>query len=207
MSTRRNPYVGDKATQAAKARGYPARSVFKLQEIDKRIQLLKAGQHVLDLGAAPGSWSLYASQKVGLAGRVLAIDLQEIVQRFDKNVIVARGDAFDVSNEVLQTFAPYDVVLSDMAPRTSGVKLRDQSASFELYMRALEVGAQVGKPGSRFVGKLFMGPDFDEAVAKTKEKYGKTRVIRPEGTRQVSKEVFIVGMSLRVAESPDVATE
>ena len=86
--------------------------------------------------------------------------------------------------------------------RTSGVKLRDQAGSFELYLRALEVGAVVGKPGSRFVGKLFMGPDFDAAVAATKEKYGKTRVIRPEGTRQVSKEVFIIGMSLRTAGSP-----
>ncbi len=201
-SSRRNPYVGDRATQAAKAMGYPARSVFKLQEIDKRVQLFKGGLHVLDLGAAPGSWSLYASQKVGPSGRVLAIDLQQIVQRFDKNVVVVQGDAFDVSSEVLMTFAPYDIVMSDMAPRTSGVKLQDQSASFDLYLRALEVGAAVGKPGSRFVGKLFMGPDFDAAVAATKEKYGKTRVIRPEGTRQVSKEVFIIGMSLRTPGSP-----
>jgi 23S rRNA (uridine2552-2'-O)-methyltransferase len=201
-SSRRNPYVGDKATQAAKAMGYPARSVFKLQEIDKRVQLFKGGLHVLDLGAAPGSWTLYASQKVGPSGRVLAIDLQQIVQRFDKNVTVVQGDAFDVSNEVLMTYAPYDIVMSDMAPRTSGVKLQDQSGSFELYLRALEVGSLVGKPGSRFVGKLFMGPDFDAAVAATKEKYGKTRVIRPEGTRQVSKEVFIIGMSLRTKASP-----
>lgn len=195
--SRRNPYVGDSRTQEAKAKGYPARSVFKLQEIDKRTQLLKPGMHVIDLGAAPGSWALYASQKVGQNGRVLAIDLQEIQQRFDKNVTVVQGDAFDVSSEVLSTFAPYDVVLSDMAPRTSGVRLRDQAGSFELYLRALEVGAELGKPGSAFVAKLFMGPDFDAAVAKTKVYYSKVRVIRPEGVRQVSKEIFIVGQGRR----------
>ncbi len=195
--SRRNPYVADNRTQEAKAKGYPARSVFKLQEIDKRTQLFKGGMHVIDLGAAPGSWSLYASQKVGQNGRVLAIDLQEIAQRFDKNVVVVQGDAFDVSSEVLSTFAPYDVVLSDMAPRTSGVKLRDQAGSFELYLRALEVGATLGKPGSTFVAKLFMGPDFDEAVAQTKVHYSKVRVIRPEGVRQVSKEIFIVGQGKR----------
>src|SRR6478752_6788636 len=170
----------DARTKAAKAQGFPARSVFKLEEIDRRVRLLRGGQKVIDLGAAPGSWSLYASQKVGQNGRVLAIDLQEIGQRFDKNVTVVQGDAFDVSSEVLSSFAPYDVVLSDMAPRTSGVRLRDQAGSFELYQRALQVGAELGKVGSTFVAKLFMGPDFDEAVARTKIYYSKVRVIRPE---------------------------
>ncbi len=201
MSKRRNPYAGqDKATRAARARGYPARSVFKLQEIDKRTQLFKSGMRVVDLGAAPGSWSLYASQKVGPSGRVLAIDLQEIEQKFDTNVEVVQGDAFDVEDATLARFAPYDVVMSDMAPKTSGVKLRDQAASFELFLRALEVAAALGKPGSSFVAKLFMGPDFDAAMKATKQHYGKTRVIRPSGTRQQSKEVFVVGTGLRVDE-------
>src|SRR5689334_7761341 len=118
---RKNPYAGaDSRTRAAKAQGYPARSVFKLEEIDRRIRLLRAGQRILDLGAAPGSWSLYASQRVGAAGRVLAIDIQEIRQVFGPNVQVERGDALDLSNEVLAAEGPYDVVLSDMAPNTSG---------------------------------------------------------------------------------------
>ena len=86
MSRHRNPYAGDPNTRAAKQQGYPARSVFKLDEIDRRVNLLKAGQRVLDLGAAPGSWSMYASQKVGPKGRVLAIDLQAIQQQFLPNV-------------------------------------------------------------------------------------------------------------------------
>src|SRR6187549_1936592 len=136
----------DARTKAAKAQGFPARSVFKLEEIDRRVKLLRAGQKVLDLGAAPGSWSLFASQKVGPSGRVLAIDLSEIIQRFPPHVTVVQGDAFDVTNELLAAHGPYDIVLSDMAPRTSGVKFQDQAQSFELFVRALEVAKQFGKP-------------------------------------------------------------
>lgn len=197
-SKRNNSYVGDPRTLEAKKKGYPARSVFKLEEIQQKTQLLRRGMRVVDLGAAPGSWSLFASQKVGQEGRVLAIDLQEIVQRFTHNVSVVQGDAFDLTSEVLGRFAPYDVVLSDMAPKTSGIKMRDQAASFELFERALAVARTFGKPEtSAFVVKIFMGPEFNEAVALTKNAFSKSRVIRPEGTRQNSKEVFLVGQGLR----------
>src|SRR5688572_18410757 len=140
MSKRKNPYAGaDARTRAAKAKGFPARSVFKLEEIDRRVRLLKPGQHVIDLGAAPGSWSLYAAERVGPAGKVLAVDLSEITQLFPAQVEVVRGDALSLESEVLSRHAPYDVVLSDMAPSTSGSKVRDQAQSFELFMRALEV--------------------------------------------------------------------
>src|SRR5688572_2843928 len=131
MSKRKNPYAGaDAHTRAAKAKGFPARSVFKLEEIDRRVKLLKAGQHVIDLGAAPGSWSLYAAQRVGTSGKVLAIDLTEITQLFPAQVEVVQGDALALDNQVLGRHAPYDVVLSDMAPSTSGSKVRDQAQSF-----------------------------------------------------------------------------
>src|SRR5262245_1223289 len=130
---RKNPYAGpDAKTRAAKAQGYPERSVFKLQEIDRRVRLLSRGQRVLDLGAAPGSWSLYASARVGATGRVLAVDRPPILQEFSPNVTVVQGDALSLDNEALGTFAPYDVVLSDMAPSTSGSKASDQARSFEL---------------------------------------------------------------------------
>ncbi len=207
MSRRRNnPYAGgDPKTLEAKKRGYPARSVFKLEEIQQKTQLLKRGMHVLDLGAAPGSWSLYASQRVGESGRVLAVDLQTITQGFGPNVEVIVADAFVAPQEILARFAPYDVVLSDMAPKTSGVKLRDQAMSYELFERALEVACQMGKPGSgSFVVKIFMGPQFHDAVALAKKLYKKTRIFRPSGVRTNSKEVFLVGMGLRgsVPERP-----
>jgi 23S rRNA (uridine2552-2'-O)-methyltransferase len=196
--SRKNPYAGqDPRTREAKAKGYPARSVFKLEEIDRRVRLLRPGQQVIDLGAAPGSWSLYASQRVGERGRVFAVDLEEILQVFTPNVEVLRGDALDLENQALSKFAPYDVVLSDMAPRTSGNKLADQARSAELYLRALAVGIALGKPGSSFVGKIFMSGDFTEARTKTAQAYSRVQVIRPEGTRTVSSEVFIVGDGLK----------
>jgi len=196
---RNNPYVGtDPRTLEAKKRGYPARSVFKLEEIQKKTQILKPKMRVLDLGAAPGSWSLFASQKVGPEGRVLSVDLSEISQRFPSNVLVVQGDAFDLGSEQLATFAPYDVVLSDMAPKTSGVKFRDQAASFELFERALAVARSFGKPETAgFVCKIFMGPEFNDAIAMAKAAFSKTRVIRPSGVRPTSKETFLVGLGLR----------
>lgn len=195
MSARKNPYRGaDARTRQAKAQGYPARSVFKLDEIDRRVRLLSKGQRVLDLGAAPGSWSLYASQRVGSSGKVVAIDLQEITERFPSNVEVHQGDALDLDNEVATSGAPYDVVLSDMAPKTSGNKAADQALSFELFEAALSVAKTLGKPGSHFVAKLFMGPDFDTARSELAQAYARSQVIRPKGTRQQSKEVFLVGL-------------
>jgi len=201
VSRKQNPYAGpDPRTLEAKKRGYPARSVFKLEEIQQKVQLLRGGQRVLDLGAAPGSWSLFASQKVGPSGRVLAIDLSEIIQRFPPHVTVVQGDAFDVTSELLAAHGPYDVVLSDMAPKTSGVKFQDQVQSFELFVRALEVAKHFGRPEtSAFVAKIFMGPEFNEAIQLAKQAYKKTRVIRPAGTRSNSKETFIVGQELRPA--------
>jgi len=191
----------DARTKAAKAQGFPARSVFKLEEIDRRVKLLRSGQKVLDLGAAPGSWALYASQKVGSGGRVLAIDLQEIRQAFPPNVKVAQGDALTIENTMLSVFAPYDVVLSDMAPSTSGSKVRDQAGSLELCLRALDVAFALGKPGSHFVAKIFMSNEFQIARKLAGERYEKCQVIRPEGTRQQSTEVFIVGLGLRAPSS------
>lgn len=193
-----NPYARpDSHTRAAKAQGYPARSVFKLREIDQRLRLLRAGQRVLDLGAAPGSWSLYASERVGARGSVLAVDLQPIVQAFGPNVVVIEGDALSLDNAELGRFAPYDVVLSDMAPSTSGSKVRDQALSFELFMRALDVGHALGAAGSSFVGKLFMSGDFPAAKKAVSERYAGTKVMRPETTRKESTEVFLVGLERR----------
>lgn len=203
MSRGKNPYrTADSRTKQAKSEGYPARSVFKLKEIDSRVHLIRPGQRVLDLGAAPGSWSLYASERVGAAGRVIAIDLQPILQEFGPNVTVLQGDALTIGSEVLELAAPYDVVLSDMAPKTSGSKVRDQALSFELFMRALEVAKAYGKPGSNFTGKLFMSADFQPAKLALVQAYETARVIRPEGTRQQSSEVFLVGLGLKKPPAP-----
>jgi 23S rRNA (uridine2552-2'-O)-methyltransferase len=196
--SRKQPYAGSDAhAKAARAKGYPARSVFKLEEIDRRVRLLRPGARVLDLGAAPGSWSLFASQRVGAAGRVLAIDLKPISQMFPGNVVVAEGDALTLETAALSSFAPYDVVLSDMAPNTSGSKVSDQARSFELLMRALEIAAALGRKGSHFAGKLFMSSDFQAARTLLSSMYARSQVIRPDSVRSNSSEVFLVGLDKR----------
>ena len=196
MTRPKNPYKKpDAFTKAAKAKGYPARSVFKLEEIDRRVRLFKRGQRVLDLGAAPGSWSKYAHEKIGDGGKLLAIDLSPIQVILGPNAHLARGDALALSNDDLAMFAPYDVVLSDMAPSTTGSRIADQARSFELFMRAVDVAKAVGAKGSSFVGKLFMSDDFVKAREALRAAFSEVRVIRPEGTRSSSFEVFLVGLA------------
>jgi 23S rRNA (uridine2552-2'-O)-methyltransferase len=192
----KNPYKRpDHFTRSAKQQGYPARSVFKLEEIDRRVRLLKPGMKVLDLGAAPGSWTLYAAQKIGRGGRLFAVDLDPITVPLPENVTFVQGDALSLDNEALATFAPYDVVLSDMAPRTTGNRLGDQTRSFELFMRALAVAEKLLASGGAFVGKIFMGEDFPLAKKEVKRLFAEERALRPEGTRASSYELFLVGLS------------
>lgn len=196
--SRRGTYAGgDSRTLQARAEGYPARSVFKLQEIDDQNKILKGGLRVIDLGAAPGSWSLYAARKVGPSGKVLAIDLQEIKQAFPPNVHVVQGDAFEEHSPLHVAHGPYDVVLSDMAPNTSGDKYRDAQRSGDLVRRALEVAKQHGKPGCHFVAKIFMGAEFEECRALVKEAFQTAKIARPKGVRDNSVEVFLVGLTRR----------
>ncbi len=198
MSPRKNPYARpDRFTRAAKDAGFPARSVFKLEEIDRRVHLLRGGMRVLDLGATPGSWSIYAAQKIGHAGHLLAVDLEPMPVVLPPQAVFVRGDALSLANEELERFAPYDVVLSDMAPRTTGNRVTDQARSFELFMRALAVAAALGVRGGAFVGKIFMSDDLPAARAELRRLYEGERLIRPEGTRSVSTEIFAVGSGKR----------
>jgi 23S rRNA (uridine2552-2'-O)-methyltransferase len=195
---RKNPYAKpDRFTRAAKEAGYPARSVFKLEEIDRRTRLLRGGQRVLDLGAAPGSWSMYAGKKIGPGGKLLAVDLEPLSATLPPNAIFVQGDALSLNSDDLAAFAPYDVVLSDMAPRTTGNRVTDQSRSFDLFMRALAVAGTLGARGGAFVGKIFMSDDLPLARTELRKHYAQERLIRPEGTRAVSMEIFVVGLEKR----------
>ena len=191
---RKNPYAKpDHFTRAAKDAGFPARSVFKLEEIDRRTRLLRGGMRVLDLGAAPGSWSKYAAQKIGPGGRLLAVDLEPLATTLPPNAEYLRGDALSLSNDDLARFAPYDVVLSDMAPRTTGNRISDQTRSFDLFMRALAVADRLGGRGGSFVGKIFMSDELPAARVELRRLYESERLIRPEGTRSISMEIFALG--------------
>ena len=193
--SRKNPYQGaDHRTLAARAQGYPARSVFKLEEIDRRCRLLRPGQRVVDLGAAPGSWSLYTAKCIGERGRLLAVDLSAMNQAFPPWVHVVQGDALALGSGLHETHGPYDVVLSDMAPKTSGDKFQNAARSYHLFDAALQVALEHGVAGCGFVAKLFMGPDFEVARASVTKSFATCRIIKPEGTRDNSVEVFLVGL-------------
>ncbi len=179
----------------AKKENYVARSVFKIQEIDERLRLFKPGYKVLDLGAAPGSWSQYAAKKVGANGRVLGIDIQPIKITLP-NAVFITGDMKEVDLEqILKEYEfspPFDVVLSDMAPKTIGVRLTDQMRSLELCELALSTAEKYLKPKGSFVAKLFHSDEFEGFRDQLRERFGKVDVIRPKSTRKESKEIFFI---------------
>jgi 23S rRNA (uridine2552-2'-O)-methyltransferase len=181
----------------AKKENFAARSVYKLEEIDKKVKFLKSGDWVLDLGASPGSWSQYASQKVGEKGRVLGIDLKPVTVNL-KNAKFIEADLYDLNlAQVLrdQGFSePFQVVMSDMAPKTTGIRVTDQARSFELCELALNVADQFLAKKGHFVCKLFHSDDFQELKKRIQEKYEKFEAIKPEATRSISKEIFLVGL-------------
>ena len=184
----------------AKQENYPARSVYKLKEMDSRFHLLKAGMHVLDLGAAPGSWSLGAAEKVGKTGLVLAADIQETLTVFPDNVLFMQEDVFERSAEfeaVLAKFAPFDLVMSDMAPFTTGNKFTDQSRSHDLCVQALEIAKLYLKPGGNFIVKIFMGPDVQEYLVTLRKLFVRVQGFKPQSSRSESKETFYLGFGFQ----------
>lgn len=187
----------------AKQENYPARSVYKLKEIDNRFKIFRKGMKVLDLGAAPGSWSLGAAEKVGPSGRVLACDLQETETVFPRNVtfmqenVFERSEAFDA---MLAEWAPFHVVISDMAPRTTGTRFTDQARSLELCLEALAVADLCLIKGGSFVVKIFMGPDIQELVQAMRARFESVKFFKPKSSRAESKETFYVGLGFRGAD-------
>ncbi|MBN2527329.1 MAG: RlmE family RNA methyltransferase [Deltaproteobacteria bacterium] len=188
----------DHFAKRARREKYPARSVYKLEEIDKRVGLLNPGMCVLDLGAAPGSWSLYVAGKVTPSGKVIAVDRAPMTIGLPAHVLAMTASALDVVPAKLLELIPkkgFDVVISDMAPRTSGHRFVDQSRSYQLFMRALTLGAELCAPGGRFVGKIFVGEDFENARQEVRRLFGKDKIIRPKSVRSESFETYVVGMA------------
>ena len=192
----------DARTRAAKAEGFVARSVYKLEEIDRRLRLLKQGQHVLDLGAAPGSWAQYTLSRIGKTGRLLAIDLRPVEVTLPEPHCFVVGSALELPVTQLAMFAPYQVVLSDMAPNTTGDRLTDQIRSNELFLRALELSDQMLEPGGSFLAKVFMSGEFADVREQVRKRFATVRTLRPETVRRSSYEVFVAGMDRREAPLP-----
>ena len=198
-------HINDPFVKRSKAEGYRARSVYKLKELDGKFKLFRQGMRVLDLGAAPGSWSLGAAEKVGRNGLVLGCDIQTTETVFPAQVTFMVEDVFQRSPEFearLDEIGPFDVVMSDMAPRTTGTKFTDQARSLELACEALTVARMRLKPGGSFVVKIFMGPDIQELLAPMRKAFGTVKSFKPKSSRAESKETFFVGMGFKAEARP-----
>jgi 23S rRNA (uridine2552-2'-O)-methyltransferase len=181
----------------AKEQNFAARSVFKLEEIDHKFKLFRPGQLVLDLGAAPGSWSQYSSKKVGHTGKVLGVDLTVIDIKLP-NARFLQADLRDLNlNQTFEDFGfppPFDLVLSDMAPKTTGIRMTDQARSMELCELALDIARRYLKKNGHFVCKLFHSDDFTRLRSEITKDFEKFEAVKPDSTRKISKEIFLVGL-------------
>jgi 23S rRNA (uridine2552-2'-O)-methyltransferase len=185
----------DHYTRKARAEGYAARSVYKLQEIQVRHRILRPGDRVLDLGCAPGSWLKFAAQAVGPRGSVVGIDLKPVTIALPGHVQTLVADLQDADAAFWAHLgSAFDVVLSDMAPATTGNRYTDAARSLDLAVRALETARTRLKAGGRFVCKIFQGQEtgaFGEAVRRHFEE---TRLFKPRSSRKASKEIFVIAM-------------
>jgi 23S rRNA (uridine2552-2'-O)-methyltransferase len=190
------PYIpNDNWSKRAAAEGYRARSVYKLEELDQRFHLLGSGQKVIDAGAAPGSWLQYVSRKIGPKGLAVGFDLKPI-DRIAPNVRTYVCDMTDDAavKKALQEagMAQADVVLSDIAPSTSGIKDVDQWKSLELSRAVVALARTHLKPGGALAMKVFRGRDFDAFIAELKKEYRTVKTVTVEASRDRSREVYVV---------------
>lgn len=184
----------------AKEEGLRARSAFKIEEIAKRFSIFKKGQTVVDLGAAPGGFLQIMLNEVGPTGHVTGVDLAAIKPLGRPNCVTAvldvLGDDFQKQLEALHP-GPVDVVVSDLAPKTTGIKDVDEARSLRLVGVALDVSRNRGRVGSHFIAKLFMGGGFEELREELRQLFSDVKVVRPEATRGASMEIYLVGLRKR----------
>ena len=174
----------------AKARGAPARSVFKLEEMDQRWRLFRPGQKVLELGAAPGSWLQYVAGRVGPKGHVFAYDLQPLRIGVPANATFAIADVY----ELTPAWPALDVVLSDMAPSTMGHHQTDALRSAALAEHAMQFAIHHGAPRSTLVVKVLEGGEVPALARAFLHHYRKLERLRPKATRKQSSELFLIGL-------------
>ena len=178
----------------AKKDGYAARSVYKIEEIDKKYSIIRTGNKVLDLGCSPGSWLQYASRKVGNTGQVLGVDLQSVKISLPPHVKVIQADIFEVKDEDLKIKGGQaDVILSDMAPKTSGIRTTDVHRSFELNKKVLYLANDILCSGGSLLVKVFQGKLFDELRYEFKKMFADVKLCKPKSSRSESVEIFILG--------------
>lgn len=194
-------HVNDPYVQRSKREGYRSRSAYKLTEIDERDQVLRPGQVIVDLGAAPGGWSQVAAKRAGAKGKVVAIDLLEMEPV--SGVIFIQGDfGSDQGLEAVQAAlegGKADLVLSDMAPNMSGIAISDQARSMHLAEIARDFALLHLKPDGGFLVKIFQGAGYDEYLKSLRQAFRKVVVRKPAASRDESAEQYLLARGLRDA--------
>ena len=189
---RRDTYV-----RQSKIDGYRARSAYKLIEIDKKFKIFKGGINVVDIGAAPGSWSQYAS-KIVKNGKIISIDLKEMEQI--DNTIQIKGDFTEnnIQNQIKRVLKKKsEVVMSDMAVNTTGIKNIDSIQTGELCKEAMIFSKDIISQNGFFISKIFVGSIFNEIVALGKKIFKDVKIFKPKSSRKDSKEIFIICKKIR----------
>ena len=192
IKQRRDIYV-----RQSKIEGYRSRAVYKLQEINNKFKILKNGVSVVDLGAAPGSWSQFISRNFKNS-KIVSIDLKEIDSI--ENTIHIKGDFTNElqQKKIIQYFNDkIDIVISDMAVNTTGNKNLDSLVTGELCLEAINFAYKILKKNGGFVSKIFMGSSFNEIVTIVKKKFKEVHIFKPPSSRKDSKESFIICKNLR----------
>jgi 23S rRNA (uridine2552-2'-O)-methyltransferase len=191
--------VKDHYYQKAKDENYLARSIYKLEEIDQRFKILKKGDLVVDLGYFPGSWAQYTAPKVGPTGKVVGIDIQPINKKLQlPNLVLFEKDIFELKSPADLGFEQaFDVVLSDMAPKTTGIKTVDQARSLDLIESVFGMLPILLKSNGNFVIKVFESHDAQVFLKAQKERFTDFQYLRPKSTRSVSKEFFVIGKGFK----------
>lgn len=192
--------VKDHYFNKAKNENYLARSIYKLEEIDEKFKILKSGMKVVDFGYHPGSWIQYTSKIVGDEGLVVGIDVREINKKLSgiKNVRVYQKDIFDISNLAhLGVSSAFDVVLSDMAPNTTGIKSLDQDRSLSLVESVFGLLPTFLIQGGHFVIKVFDSQYAQNFLKEQKKLFKEFHFLKPKSTRSISKEFFVIGKNFK----------
>jgi 23S rRNA (uridine2552-2'-O)-methyltransferase len=190
-NSKKNKPWQDHYSQQAKKNRYPARSVYKLEEIQKKHRPIKKGDKVLDLGCAPGSWLLYAAKLTGPRGRVIGVDLKPVSIQVSSQIKIITADVFTL--DIATLGKDFNVVLSDMAPATTGHKAVDAARSYNLCEAALKIAQNILLPGGSFVCKIFQGSDFNLLLDDVRAGFKKLKIFKPQSSRKASKEIYIIG--------------
>lgn len=186
----------DHYTSRAKNEKWLARSIYKLEEIDKKNRIIRKNDHVLDLGCYPGSWSQYSLKKVGPSGEVVGIDLKKPDLLSASNFKYIEADILSLDIQWLKKEIGHrNVVLSDMAPKTTGIRISDTAQSLALAERALEIAIVTLQKNGHFVCKVFEGEGFKTFRNQTSKHFNQTKIIRPSAVRKSSREVFFLGLT------------